>query len=394
MVSKFANRVKNLAPAAVYEILKATTEGKAIPFSAGNPGFEAIPHEKIANVAAKILAENPNTALQYGMTEGFAPLRGKITEFLQKNLNISAEKNRLLVTHGATQAIELCAKAFCNEGDVVITENPSFVGTLATFSSYGINVAGVEMEHDGMNLDKLQEEFDKHEKVSFVYVIPDFHNPTGWTTSLEKRKRLYEMCLAKGTLILEDDPYGMLRYDGEKIPTLKSMDTEGIVLYVGSFSKLISPGLRVGFLLANDIYMDKITAAKQVSDVYTAMINQMIINRFMEDYGLEAHINEICGIYREKLQVALDSLDEHLGDYISYVKPEGGLYVYCKLPEHIDSIEFFKAGIEAGVAVVYGSAFSVDPDEKSQYFRINFSSPSIEQLKRGIEILGEVMRKF
>jgi len=386
--------METLAPAAVYEILKATTGGKAIPFSAGNPGSEAIPHEKIANVVSKILAENPSVALQYGMTEGYAPLREKISQYLKTNLNISSGNNRLLVTHGATQAIELCAKVFCNEGDVVITENPSFVGTLATFNSYGINVVGVDMEHDGMDLDKLQEEFDKHEKVAFIYVIPDFHNPTGWTMSLEKRKRLYEMALAKGTLILEDDPYGMLRYHGEKIPTLKSMDTEGIVLYVGSFSKLISPGLRVGFLLADDQYMDKITAAKQVSDVHTGMLNQMIINRLMEDYGIEEHIAEICGIYREKLQIALDCLDEHLGNYISYVKPKGGLYVYCKLPKHIDSIEFFNAGIAAGVAVVYGSAFNVDPNEKSQYFRINFSSPSKEQIQRGIEILGEVIRKF
>jgi len=394
MNPRFADRLDNLAPAAVYEILKATTGGKAIPFSAGNPGPEAIPHEKIAAVAAKILAETPNTALQYGMTEGYAPLREKIAAYLQKNLNISSEKNRLVVTHGATQAIELCTKAFCNEGDVVITENPSFVGSLATFNSYGVNVVGVDMEHDGMNLDKLQQELDKHEKVSFIYVIPDFHNPTGWTMSLEKRKRLYEMAVKKGTLILEDDPYGVLRYHGEPIPTLKSMDTEGIVLYVGSFSKLISPGMRVGYLLANEIYMDKITAAKQVSDVHTAMLNQMIIDKFMEDYGVENHVAEICNIYRNKLQLAIDCLDEHLGDYISYIKPEGGLYVYCKLPEHIDSIEFFNAGIKEGVAVVYGSAFNVDPNEKSKYFRINFSSPSEEQIRKGIEILGKVIRQF
>ncbi|MCL2350299.1 MAG: PLP-dependent aminotransferase family protein, partial [Defluviitaleaceae bacterium] len=191
-----------------------------------------------------------------------------------------------------------------------------------------------------------------------------------------------------------DDAYRDLRYSGEDIPTLKSMDTYGIVLYCGSFSKVVSPGLRVGYLVANKDFMDKLAAAKQVSDVHTPVLNQIIIHKIMKEHDFEGHIAKICDIYRNKLQITLDCLDKHMGDNISYVKPEGGLYVFCKLPDNVDAMEFFNEGIKAGVAVVYGSAFYVDPNAKSPYFRINFSAASEEQLKEGIAILGEVLKKL
>ena len=244
-----------------------------------------------------------------------------------------------------------------------------------------------------MDMDKLEQALAANQNVRFIYVIPNFQNPTGWTMSLEKRKRLYDIAVKAGVLILEDDPYGELRYEGEDIPTLKSMDTHGIVLYAGSFSKTISPGLRVGYILGNKKYMDKMAAAKQVSDVHSTNLSQIIVHKFMEKYTMKRQLAEICEIYTKRLAVAEECIAKHMGERVSYVKPQGGLYIYCKLPEGVDSIEFCRAALEAGVAVVWGASFNVDPNEKSPYFRINFSNPTKEQLRTGIEILGKVLNE-
>ncbi|MCL2573052.1 MAG: PLP-dependent aminotransferase family protein [Defluviitaleaceae bacterium] len=390
----FADRVQKLEPAAVYEILKKTGPGKAIAFAAGNPSPAAFPAEEVAELSHKILKEHPVLALQYGPSEGYAPLREQIIAYQAERFGISGKDNDLIITSGATQGIELCAKIFCNDGDTIITENPTFIGSLNSFASYRANVVGIDMEFDGMNMDKLEEALKREKNVRFIYVIPNFQNPSGWTMSLEKRKRVYELAVKYNTLILEDDPYGRLRYFGENIPSIKSFDTENIVLYAGSFSKTISPGLRVGFMHLPKQYATKMAVAKQASDVHTPMLNQMIVNEFMKDNGLANHIEKVCSMYRGKLQLTFDMLEKHLGDNVSYVKPEGGLYVFCRLPEHIDMIDYCAQALDGGVAIVWGNAFFVDPTQKSQYFRINFSSPSDEQLERGIEILGQTFNKM
>ena len=394
MNMQFADRVANLEPAAVYEILKKCGEGKAIAFAAGNPSPDTFPADAVAELSRKILSENPVTALQYGPSEGYGPLRDTLKAFLEEHLGISNDGNDLVITSGATQGIELCAKIFCNEGDTIITENPTFIGSLNSFSSYSLNVVGVDMEFDGINLEKLEEALKREKNVRFIYVIPNFQNPTGWTMSPEKRKAVYQLALKYNTLILEDDPYGRLRYFGDHIPSIKSLDTENIVLYACSFSKTISPGLRVGFMHLAEAYARKMAVAKQASDVHTPQLSQMIIYEYMKNFGLKNHIAKVREIYKRKLQLTFDMLEKHLGDKVAYVKPEGGLYVFIRLPEHIDIMEYCAKALDAGVAVVWGSAFSVDPTEKSQYIRINFSSPRDEQLERGIEIMGQVLNQM
>jgi len=394
MKMQFADRVVSLEPAAVYEILKKTGPGKAIAFAAGNPSPDAFPVDEIGVLIQQILKEHPVLALQYGPSEGYGPLRQILKDFLAEHFGISNEGNDLVITSGATQGIELCAKIFCNDGDTIITENPTFIGSLNSFSSYNLNVVGVDMEFDGINLEKLEEALKREKNVRFIYVIPNFQNPTGWTTSLEKRKRIYELAVKYNTLILEDDPYGRLRYFGDHIPSIKSFDTENIVLYACSFSKTISPGLRVGFMHLATEYAKKMAIAKQACDVHTPQLNQMVIYEYMKNYGLKNHISKVRDIYRSKLQLTFDMLEKHLGDKVSYVKPEGGLYVFCRLPDNIDIREYCEKALDAGVAVVWGSAFSVDPTEKSQYIRINFSSPSPEQLVTGISIMGKVLNEM
>ncbi|MCL2377120.1 MAG: PLP-dependent aminotransferase family protein [Defluviitaleaceae bacterium] len=390
MNMQFADRIVNLEPAAVYEILKHTVGGKVIAFAAGNPSPDAFPAEEVAELSSKILKENPITTLQYGLSSGYEPLRQILYTDMVENGGLRIDDNELLITSGATQGIELCAKIFCNEGDTIITENPTFIGSLNSFISYNANIVGVDMEFDGMNMEKLEEALKREKNVRFIYVIPNFQNPSGWTMSLEKRKQLYALAVKYNTLILEDNPYGDLRYFGEHIPSIKSFDPENIVLYAGSFSKIISPGLRVGFMHVPTPYFNKLAVAKQASDVHTPLLSQMIVYEYMKKYGLANHITKVCDIYRHKLQLTLEGLEKHLGGKVTYVKPEGGLYVFCRLPDHIDMREYCKNALEAGVAVVWGNAFLVDPNEKSQYFRINFSSPTNEQLVKGLEILGQV----
>lgn len=393
MSAKFANRIANLEPAAVYEILKHTAGGKVIAFAAGNPSPDAFPHEEVTELAHQILKEHPITALQYGLTQGYEPLRQLLAPYLAQNDGISGENDQILITSGATQAIELATKVFCNEGDTIITENPSFIGSLNSFRSYGLNIAGVDMEFDGMNMDRLATTLQDNKNVRMIYVIPNFQNPSGWTMSFEKRKQLYAMAVKHDVLILEDNPYGDLRYSGEAIPSIKSFDDKGIVLYAGSFSKIISPGLRVGFLLTPQEYFNKTAAAKQASDVHSPVLNQMIVYEFMKRYSLKDHINKVCDIYRRKLAICLEGIDKHLGG-VEYMKPDGGLYVFCRLPDNINMMDFCKNALNAGVAVVWGSAFLIDETAKSQYFRINFSSPTDEQLVRGLEILGKVYNEM
>ena len=394
MNMQFADRVVKLEPAAVYEILKHCAGGKAIAFAAGNPSPEAFPADELAELSHQILKEHPVAALQYGPSEGYTPLREALISFQKDNYGISNEGNNLIITSGATQGIELCAKIFCNDGDTVITENPTFIGSLNSFSSYRLNVVGIDMEVDGINLEKLEDSLKREKNVRFIYVIPNFQNPSGWTMSLEKRKRIYDIALKYNTLILEDDPYGRLRYFGEPIPSIKSFDTENIVLYAGSFSKTISPGLRVGFMHLPEAYSQKMAVAKQACDVHTPSLNQMIVHEYMKRHGLKNHIAKVCNIYRNKLQLTFDMLEKHLGGKVTYVKPEGGLYVFCRLPDHIDMMEYCDKALKAGVAIVWGNSFLVDPTQKSQYFRINFSSPTDEQLIKGIEILGQVFDKM
>lgn len=395
MNQSFAKRVEGVVPAAVYEILKHCGPGKAIALAAGNPGADTIPAEAIAKFFDQALSTMSIPAtLLYAPSEGYSPLRERLIEDLKKERNMGNEDDCVIITQGATQAIELITKVFCNEGDVIISENPSFTGSLSAFYSYGVRVVGVDMEHDGMDMDKLEKALKENKNARFIYTIPNFQNPTGWTTSLEKRKRIYDLAKQYNVLILEDDPYGELRYFGQDIPTIKSLDTDGIVLYAGSFSKTISPGLRVGYLLMHKNYMEKLSAAKQISDVHSPSLNQIVVHKFMEEFTMERQLADVCAIYARRLQLAFDCLDKYLGDRISYVKPEGGLYIYIKLPEDVNVDEFCRVALEDGVGIVQGHSFEVEPDPKCPYFRINFSSPTDKDLEAGIKILGDVLKKF
>lgn len=390
----FSNKISSLQPSAIREILKATSDPSIIPFAAGNPAPDAFPVDAVREIAKKILEERPIDALQYGVTEGYAPLRKTILDWMAQRENIGQEFDDILIVSGATQVMDLVTKVLCNEGDTVVCEEPSFIGSLNCFRSYGCKLRGVPVEADGMDIDALEEVLKTTDNVKFIYTIPNFQNPAGATMSYEKRKRLYALAKEYGVIILEDNPYGDLRVAGEKIPTIKSMDTEGIVVYAGSFSKLLAPGLRVAYCIGPSALLAKMTVGKQASDVHTACLNQMIVDEWFKQYDINAHIEKIQDIYRKKLNLMCDCIDRELGDFVEYVRPEGGLFIWCKLPDNVDMLDFVKKALEKKVAVVPGSAFLMDDTSKTQYIRLNFSTPTDENIVKGVKLLGEAAEEF
>ncbi len=391
---EFSNRISSLQPSAIREILKATADPSIIPLAAGNPAPDAFPVEEVQSIAADILDTRPIDALQYGVSEGYTPLRNTVSKWMKQREDIGREFDDLIIVSGATQVMDLTTKVLCNEGDTVICEEPSFIGSLNCFRSYGCKLKGIPVEADGMNIDALEKALKETDNAKFIYTIPNFQNPSGATMSFEKRKRLYALAKQYGVMILEDNPYGDLRVEGDKIPTIKSMDNDGIVIYAGSFSKILSPGLRVAYCIAPKEVLAKMTVGKQAADVHTPCLNQMIVDEWFKKYDVEAHISKIQNIYRKKLNLMCECIDRELGDFVEYVKPQGGLFIWCRLPDSVDMLEFVKKAVDKKVAVVPGNAFLMNDTDSTQYIRLNFSTPSDEAIVKGIKALGEVAGEY
>ena len=394
MQYNFAPPIQALKPSAIREILKNTADSDTIPLAAGNPAPDAFPVDDISKIVDDIFKKTPVLALQYGVTDGYAPLIETLGKLVHSRYKIGQEGNSVLVTSGAQQVMSLASQIFISRGDTVICEEPSFIGSLNCFRSFGANLSGVEVEADGINLEALEAKLETDKNVAFIYTIPNFQNPSGATMSLAKRKGVYELAKKYGVLIIEDNPYGDIRVSGEDLPSIKSFDTEGLVIYSGSFSKIVAPGIRVGFAYAPDEIIAKLTVAKQTQDVHTPLISQLIVYKWLTEYDYEGHIEKIRGIYRKKLGLMCDTLDAELSDYVSFVRPEGGLFVWCRLIDKIDMLEFCRRAAAKGVAVVPGSAFMCDGDKPTQYIRLNFSTPEDSRIIKGIKILAEVARSF
>lgn len=394
MQYNFSESVANLKPSAIREILKFTSMPGYIPFAAGNPAPEALPTKAVAKITADIMQNRPVDALQYSVTEGYTPLRNHLKEYMKNKHNIGNDNDELIITTGAQQVMNLATMVLCNKGDTIICENPSFIGSLNAFRSFGVNLVGVDIDSDGINIEKLESALKANPDARFIYTIPTFQNPSGSCMSLEKRKALYELAKKYGILILEDNPYSDTRFRGEEIPTIKSMDTDGIVIYAGTFSKVISPGLRVGFTVAPKEIVQKMIVCKQTSDVHTNILGQLICYDFMTKYDYEAHLNRNREIYRQKCELMTGLIDQHLKDYVEYVKPDGGLFIWLKLPKNADMVSFCTAAVDNKVATVPGNAFSADTNEISHCFRMNYSTPTDEQIIQGMEILGKTAKEF
>lgn len=390
----FSDNAAGVKPSAIREILKHSSEPGMIPFSAGNPAGEAFPVADIARITNEILKNEPVAALQYSVTEGFMPLREKLAEYMGQKHGAFKPFDKIIITAGAQQVMNLTAKALCNRGDTIVCENPSFVGSLNAFRSMGAVLKGVDMLPDGPDLDQLEEIFKTDKKVRFFYTIPNFQNPTGLTMSLEKRKAVYALAVKYNIPVLEDNPYGDTRFKGEELPCIKSFDETGLVIYAGTFSKVLSPGMRVGFMIGHSNLVDKVVALKQTQDVHTNILSQKIAYEFMTKCDYEAHLKMLKDIYRRKAALCMSEFDKYFEGKIQRTSPEGGLFAWCTLPESIDMLSFVSEALKLKVAVVPGTAFLPDESAKCSCFRINYSTPSDEQIIEGMKKLAQAGEKF
>ncbi len=388
-----SERMKSLKGSAIREMFKAMADPTMISLAGGNPSAELFPSEELSQIAADILKENPVGALQYGISEGNIALREKILEMMKEREKINATLDEITIVSGGQQAIEIVSKILLNEGDSVIVEAPSFVGGLNAFRSYGANLVGVEVESDGINIEKLKKTIENTPNVKLIYTIPNFQNPSGVTMSVEKRKALYEIARDNDIFIIEDNPYGELTFDGVKLPTIKSMDEAGVVLYSGSFSKILAPGLRLGYLIAPKNFTEKVVLGKQVSDVHTALLPQLLALEFMKRYDIGELIEKMRALYKKKCDVLIGAMKEYLPENITYTVPGGGLFVWCNAPG-IDTLKLSNECIKEKVLIVPGNNFATDQSLVNNGFRLNFSTMPDDKLVEGVKRLGKVLEKY
>ena len=388
---RFAARVEGVSGSAIRELFKLTSRPGVISFGGGNPSPAALPDEIVADICRELVATNGKVLLQYGMTEGLPALRESLTGYLQSEFGVTTDAGCILPVTGSTQAFNLLLDAYTDPGDVILTENPTFLGATQAMHLHQLRVIPVDSDEQGLRVDALEEAIRRH-RPRMLYTIPTFQNPTGLTTSYEKRVRIYELAKQYGVMILEDNPYGELRFSGGDVPTIKSMDTEGLVIYTSSFSKILSAGMRVGFVIAPEAVASKMVVAKQSEDVHTNLFFQMLCYRYMTECDLDAHIASIRALYRHKCGLMLDALDAAMPSCVTFTRPAGGLFIWVTLPEYVDMPAFLKATVAAGLRVVPGATFGCDPDAPSCCFRLNYSTPSDGQIRDGIRRLGTVVR--
>ncbi|MCL1819754.1 MAG: PLP-dependent aminotransferase family protein [Oscillospiraceae bacterium] len=382
----FSAPMANLKPSAIRELFKVTGLPGVISFAAGNPSPETFPGKELGELAARILAERADIVLQYGITEGYAPLREAVAERLR---NIVRETDMTVIVSGGQQGIELTARVLCDPGDTVLCESPSFIGALNSFRSHSINLIGIETDSAGIIPESLENALKSAANVRMLYTIPTFQNPKGVTMTLERRKKILELCKNYNVILLEDNPYGDLYYDNAPPDTIKSLDDTGTVVYVGSFSKTISPGLRLGYVAANASIVEKIVVAKQGEDVHTALFPQVLAHEYLTNYDFDAHIAECRSVYRRKRDLMVSACEKYLGADI--IVPGGGLFLWGSLRDTDDSMPFYRRALERKVALVAGGVFLPDTEAVTPGFRLNFSMPSDEQIEKGIKILGELL---
>lgn len=390
MEFKISDKMRNMKPSIIREILKQMSDPTLISFAGGNPAADSFPAEDIARFSDELLRQDPVAALQYSVSEGVPSVREAVRAFANRRERVAKENDGVLITSGSQQILDFAAKCLCNEGDVVAVENPAFLGAFNAFRSSGARLAGVPMEDDGVNLAALEAVFAAPEKPRFFYCIPNFQNPTGKTMSLAKRRAVYALAVRYGVSVLEDDPYGELRIAGEPVPSIKSMDTEGAVIYAGSFSKILCPGMRLAYCVCDKKLMAAFVVAKQCSDVHTNVWAQRVCEAMLTRTDMDAHIREIRKIYAAKAALMMEQLDEKCPQ-VRYTRPEGGMFIWGTLPEGADMPAFVRECLARKLALVPGNAFMVDEEAPCGSFRMNFSTPTPENIVKGVSVMAGVL---
>ena len=380
---------------AIREILKLVKNPEVISLAGGMPDPATFPTEELNEVVKQILAKNSACALQYSSTEGLTELREFILNWLAEAKE-KADLDNIMITSGSQQGLDLVSKVLLNPGDTLIVELPSYLAALNAFRSYGGEMVGIPMDDEGMQIDILEETLTKlkndGKRVKFIYTISNFQNPAGVTMSLARRKKILEVAKKFEVLILEDNPYDKLRFEGEPIPSIYSLDNEGCVISLGTFSKILCPGLRLAWILGNKEIIEKLVIMKQATDLCTTVLNQLIAYEYCRQNDIDKNIKSNVEIYRRKRNAMLEALDKYFPVEVTWTKPQGGFFVVATLPEYIDTGEMFKEAIEENVAYVPGGPFFADGKGQNT-MRLSFCYPSVEDIDEGIKRLGKVIKK-
>ena len=388
-MASFSKRMDGVTGSAIRELFKLTARPGVISFGGGNPSPAALPDDIVADISRDLVATNGKVLLQYGMTEGLPSLREALVPYIEEEFQVKADPGTILPVTGSTQAFNLLLDAYTDPGDVILTENPTFLGATQAMHLHQLKVVPVDSDEAGLRMDALEEAIQKHHP-KLLYTIPTFQNPTGVTLSLERRKRIAELAAQYDLLVAEDDPYHSLRYTGTPLPTIKSYDQAGKVALMGSFSKVISPGLRVGFLVCEPQLMRKCVICKQSDDLHTANLNQAIVEAYLRKDLLRPHVEKVCKRYGEQLVCMLSYLKSMRGVQ-HFTQPEGGLFVFAWLHEGVNATDMLMKAVEKGVAYVPGTYFYPDGGHDNT-LRLNFSNADLATIQRGMALLDECLK--
>ena len=387
----YATRMDSLRASEIREILKITQRAEVISFAGGLPAPELFPVEMLKEISVQVLSETGRLALQYSTTEGYEPLRRKIAERIGRKFQTKVSAQQVLITCGSQQALDFSGKLFLDAGDVVLCESPTYLAAISAFRAYQPNFVEVPTDDDGMITQSLENILATTERVKLIYVIPDFQNPTGRTWSLQRRRELVELATWYGIPVIEDNPYGELRFEGEILPSLKSMDTAGLVIGTGTFSKTFCPGMRIGWLVAEPEIIEKYVLIKQGADLCTSLRSQMEVDMFMERYDFEGNLQKLTDLYRKRRNAMVESLEAMMPAGVTFTRPQGGLFLWVELPEQLGAVELLQECLKREVAFVPGDAFFPNGGIKNT-LRLNYSNMSEERIREGIRRLAEAIK--
>jgi 2-aminoadipate transaminase len=392
----FSKRAKTLKTSEIRELLKVTQIPDMISFAGGLPNPNAFPVEIIHECIEKTFQKNIHQALQYGTTEGLTSLRGALAERMKKSKGIDCEYHDILITSGAQQALSLIALCFLNPEDTYLTNVPAYLGALQAFNAYEANCESIPTNHEGIDTDSLRRNIERLRRTGihpkFIYTVPTFQNPSGETISFKQRKELLEIASENDILIIEDDPYSDIIFEGKKIPPIKSLDKKGRVIYISTFSKILAPGFRLGWVISSKEIREKLTLAKQATDLCSNVFAQYIAYEYINGGYLDKQLEKIKAMYKEKRDIMLQCLKKYLPKSVEWTIPKGGMFIWLKLPKKINAHVMFQKAITKKIAYVVGNAFYPEGGTYNT-MRLNFSYSDNEKIKIGVKRLAEVIKE-
>jgi len=393
MAVQLAHRMASIKESEIREILKVTQQPDVISFAGGLPAPELFPIEAIDRVQHLVLQESGTQALQYTTTEGYAPLRHWIAERMNSRLGTDFDADNILITHGSQQGLDLSGKVFLDQDDIVLCESPTYLAAISAFKAYGCRFIEIPTDQQGMDMEALEAALASTERIKLIYVIPTFQNPTGKTWNLKKRQQLAELASKYNVAVIEDNPYGELRFEGEDLPSVRTFDKTGQILCTGSFSKIFCPGFRIGWIAADKELIRKYVLIKQGTDLQCNTIAQMVIAKYLELYDIDEHIQKIVALYKKRRDIALQAIQRYFPENISYTYPQGGLFTWMELPENASARHLLELALQSKIAFVPGGSFFPN-NPKENTLRLNYSNMSEERIDAGLQTLGGILKEY